>query len=643
MAKRQAKTQSAQTAPAYQLLSVQDLSGGMDLRSTPTLLPTDRSQLLLNWSLAEPGALVVRPGYAAFSTVSLGSQRSQGAARIYLNTAVPSAASTIVTVVGFDGALYLQTDSGGWNSTSAGVLTGLSSANQFSFPADRDLVGVLDGATTPKKSTDGTVWTRLGIAPGTSSAVVSTGLGGSFTSGTYEITYTYKDRDLGTESNASTALSTGVLSATISTGSLSVVVANSTDAQVDAIVIYARKTSAGETVARRASSQVQSTTANSTIVLTSTGWTTNDEAPTDHTVPPLLSFGVVWKNRWWARHATITNRLHFTQLFQPQSWPGLFYIDMPFDRGDTIQALVPLGDYLMVFGNTRIFVVAGQTSLDFEVRPTIASQDGAFGPRAVAVLENGVVHAGASGVWLFDGTSDKLLSFDIEPAWRDLLANTAPATLAKIPMVYHEARKELRIAVPRLFPRGTEGEWVLDLNRTRGGNPAWTATDRTIGGYVSWDGPETVTGNRGRLFSWHSSAARLFEESVGTTANSSNLTAEYTGPGLTLGSFRARWIDLRGDYEPHAGSFGIEAVVDGIAFGSQSVNIGVSGWTYGEAEYGTATYGGNARRQFYLTLPLESEGMSFYLKAIYVGQEAFKWFTYHVGLKPEVVSRSFSE
>jgi hypothetical protein len=86
-----------------------------------------------------------------------------------------------------------------------------------------------------------------------------------------------------------------------------------------------------------------------------------------------LSFGVVWKNRWWARSATRTNRLHFTQLFQPQSWPSLFYIDIPFERGDGITALQPLGDALLIFGQTKIFVIIGQTSLDFEVRP-----DGGF-------------------------------------------------------------------------------------------------------------------------------------------------------------------------------------------------------------------------------------------------------------------------
>lgn len=636
----QAKTRSAQGSRTYQLLSVIGPSAGVDLRTSPTLLAPERARTLVNFSLSEPGALVVRAGFSAFSTASLGSGRMQGGARVYLNTALPSANSTIFTLVGYNGGVYVQTDSGGWSSTTP-VLSGLS-ANELSFPSDRDLVAVFDGASTAIfKSTNGSSWTRFGIASG-SSAVLSSLSTGGMSSGDYEINYTYKDRDLAVESNGSTSASTITITAT--SGAINVVVPSSTNPAVDAIVLYARKVSAGETVRRKVSSAAQGAGANSSYIISSTSWTTADEEPTDHDLPPVLSFGIVWKNRWWARSATVTNRIHFTQLFQPQSWPALFYIDIPFDRGDAIQALVPLGDTLLIFGTTRIFVILGQTSLDFEVRPTIASEDGALGFRAVATIENGVVHAGGSGVYIFDGTSDKLLSYDLEPAWRDLVTNTAASELAKTATVYHQREKELRVAVSRRFPSGAVGEWVLDLNRTRTAQqPAWTATDRTLGGYVLWDGPETAVGNRGRLFSWHSSQAQLFEESVGTTANSSNLSAEYEGPGLTLGAFRGRWIDVRGEFEPHTGSFAIEPIVDGVSLGSQNVQIGSAGAAYGSATYGVSTYGGSSRKQFAKLLPLRADGRSFVLKAIYVGKETFRWFAYHLGLVPESASRLFSE
>jgi hypothetical protein len=639
---KQSKTQPAESAKAYQLLPIPDLSGGVDLRSAATLLPSEKARTLVNWSLEQPGALMVRPGYDArtdAANASLGNSRIQGGSRIYLNTAIPSANSTAFTLVGWNGGLYLDSDSGGWFSTTP-HLTGLSTVNDLIFPHDRDLVAVMDGSTTPWKSTNGSSWTKLGIERPSTGPVLSSGGSGSLSSAEFEIGFTYKDRDLAHESNGPASGSTISLSAT---GSIAVVVPNSTQPAVDAIVVYARNKTSGETVRRKASSQVQSAGTHSTIVLTSSNWSANDEEPTDHNTPPVLSFGVPWKNRWWARSATVANRIHFTQLFQPQSWPTLFYLDIPFEQGDEIRALVPLGDTLMVFGTTRIFVIIGQTSLDFDVRPTLDSQDGAFGPRAIAVLENGVVHAGSNGVYIFDGTQDRLLSYALDPAWRDLVKNASISDLLKLAMVYDGQRKELRIAVPRRYPSATWGEWVLDLNRTRGGEEAWTATDRTIGGYIVWRGPEASAGNRGRLFSWHSSVARLFEENVGTSANSSNLTAEYEGPGLTLGTRLGRWIDTRGEYEPNDGAFSIEALIDGVSQGSKTIAIGAGLSRYGTAVYGTNRYGGATRRQFYTPLPLTAQGRTYTQKAVYVGQTAFTWYGYAPGLVPETRSRDFTE
>lgn len=637
------KTQAAKSAKVYQTLPVTDLTGGLDLRSAQTLMAPDRARSLVNWSLEQPGALIVRPGYVAHSTTSLGSGRMQGAARIYLNTALPAPNSTAFTIVGRAGSLYVQTDSGGWANGGAAVLTGLSTGNDLHFSHDRDLVAVMDGSTTPKKSTNGTVWTRMGISSGTvASTLAGSTSAGQISSATeYEVSYGYKDRDLVHYSNEGPA-------STITPGSTGIIlihVPNSTDPQVDAVVIYARNKTAGETVRRKTSSATMSTGASSTISINSTNWQSNDEAPTDHTPAGAYSFGVVWKNRWWARSATVKNRLHFTQLFQPQSWPSLFYLDIPFERGDEIRALIPIGDSLIIFGTTKIFIIVGQTSLDFEVRPTLDSQGGAFGPRAVCAIENGIVHVDATGVLIFDGATDRLLSQELDPAIRDLVKNASVSDLQKIAAVYDIVRKELRVSVPRRYPSATWGEYVLDLTRTnrQDGQSAWTETDRSIGGYVPWNGPEAEAGNRGRLLSWHSSLSQLFEENVGTTANSSNLTATYEGPGLTLGLNKGRWIDVRGEYEPHGGTFSIEASVDGKPQGPRTINIGSGAAVYGTGVYGTAVYAGAGRRQFFTQLPLGAEGRTFVQAATYIGQEAFAWFSYSVGLVPETRSRDFAE
>ena len=633
-----AQTRSAQVQSAYQVLPVVGPSAGVDLRTSPTLLPPEKARTLVNWSLSEPGTLLVRSGYVAFSS-QWSTSRIQGASRIYLNTSIPAAASTRFTLAAVDGGVYEITDAGALVSTTPS-LSGLSTG-PVQFLSDRDLVAVFDNSTSPWKSTNGSSWTRLGIASGTNAVLSSLSTGG-LSSGEYSIGYTYKDRDLAHESNGQVTGSTITISA--SSGAIKAVIPNSTDAQVDAIVVYAQKISAGETVRRKVSSQAQSTAATSTVVITSTNWTTADEEPTDHNTPTTLAFGAVWKNRWWARSATVTNRIHFTQLFQPQSWPSDYYVDIPFEKGDAIRAMIPLGNTLFIFGTTRVYQINGETSLDFVVLPSLAAQDGALGFNAVATLENGVVHAGPNGIYIFDGATDNLLSHAIEPAWRDYISNATPGDLTQTSLVYHQQQKELRCAVSRRYPSAARGEWVLDLNRTRlNSDPSWTATDRDIVGYCLWNGPEDQAGNQQILLSWPSTGAQLFREAIGTTANSSNMVASYEGPGLSLGMHRARWVDLRIEYEPHGGTVGIEPTIDGVSMGSQNVTIGTGLALYSTAVYNTAVYAGSGRRQAYQVLPLRAEGRSFVLALTYTGQEAFRVFSYHPGLVPERQSRSFSE
>ena len=630
------KSRPTRAQSVYQSIPIQDLTGGLDLRRSPTLLEPTRSQVCRNFSLAEPGALRVRPGYESFTTAALasGNRPFQGGHRIYL-------ASTQGTLLAYHGGIYLLPDASTWPSTS--VLTGLSTSAAVHFLHDRDLVSPLDGVSTPQKSTDLVTWSRLGIAPstvGSTLAVESTA--SDMSTSEFAFVFTYKDRGTTFESDPTTAVSTITLT---STGNgVKVNVPNSTDAQVEAIVIYGRNKTAGETVFRRASSFAQSAGVSSTQVINSSAWSANDEAPSTHGVPPLLSFGVTWKNRWWARSAEFPTRLYFTEIFQPQGWPALYYIDLPFENGEEITALRPQGDTLLCLGQSQVFLVIGQTSLDFEVRPSLGSQGGALGHRATALIEAGVVHAAAEGVFIFDGAQDRLLSHDLTPGWRDMIENSPSSSAEKVAVVYDWKQKELRIAVPRLYPRAARGEWVLDLNRTRENNsPAWADTDRDIQGYIFWDGDEPTQGVRGRLQSWPSTGSVITTESVGTTANSSNMSAEYSGPDFASGLHRGRYVDLHIEYEPHGGSFTAETSVDGVSQGQISLNIGTGIAQYGSGVYGTAVYGGSGRRKAYTPLPLGSEGRSVNQSFVYTGNESFAMYTYAIGVVPERDIRQFSE
>jgi hypothetical protein len=627
------KSRRATASPVYQTIPVPDLTGGIDLRRTETLLDSKRARVCRNWSLAEPGALRVRAGFVSFSSV-LSTKAVQGSQRVYLG-------STQGTIAAVNGEIFILPDNAVWNTTA--VATGFSTVNQVFFPYDRSMVAAFDGATRPQKSTDLLTWTRLGIAPGAvGSTLALSSQASDLSTSEFSLVWTYKDRGLSFESDPNTSPSTIRLT---DTGNAIIAnIPNSTDPQVDAIVAYLKNVTAGETVYRKYSSQAQSAGVSSTLVITSSNWSANDEAPSTHGVPPLLSFGVSWKNRWWARSAEFPTRLYFTEIFQPQGWPALYYIDLPFQNGEEINAIQPQGDTLLIFGQSQIYLVIGQTSLDFEVRPSLGAQSGAVGPRAATAVEAGVVHVSAEGVYIFDGASDRLLSNDITPGWRDMIDNSASTSIAQIPVVFDWRNKELRVSVPRIFPTGTAGEWVLDLQRTREQDePAWAQTDRTIRNYLFWDGDEPVSGNRGKLQSIPSTGVKVFTEAEGTSADGSNMTAEYRGPTMSAGLHRARFPDLHTEYEPHAGSFAVEPVVDGISMGSIPLGIGSGLATYGVSEYGSASYGGAGRRKAYTPLPLHAEGRSIQENFVYSGQEAFGIFTYHTGMIPEPNPRQISE
>lgn len=620
------KTRRPTVSEVTQLLRVDDLSGGLELRQSPSLLKPTQSRLLRNWSLQEPGALVTYPGWLTLSTTSLGSRRCQGGQRVYLEDIAP------FTLASDNGSVYKPSDAGVWG---AAVLAGRSALTQHYFPHDRSLVAVFDGVNVPKKSTDGTTWTQDGISAPTVAPTASAVAGGSLVNGNViEVSYSYYDSELGAEGNES-----ATVQVTPSGGNLTarVAVTASADAQVDGIFLYVRDVTAGETVRRRWSNTASANSTGNLDITVST-WTSNTEAPTDHTVPlATLGWALPWKNRWWAPDTAVKNRLYFTQIFEPQSWPALFYIDIPFEKGDEIAAIASQGDTLVVFGKASApIVIIGQTSLDFEVRPALGAQAGAYGPRAVEVIENGIVHVTAEGAYIFDGASDRLLTYNIDPGWRDLVTHSSATDLAKIACCYHGLRKELRIAVPRLYPWGTAGEWILDLNRTRTQDvPAWTSTDRTVGGYIYWNGNEPTLGNRGRIFSWSDTIAKLYEEATGTTADGGDMIADYEGSTHATGGYVAQFIEGYVEFQPASGTFALTPYVDGVSKGSQNIAINQGLSQYGTALYGTGTYGSAARQQQPFMHPMSAEGRTYALRARYTGKQQFKWFTYSVTMHPE--------
>lgn len=622
-----AKKGSALGSTNYSLVAVDDLTGGVDLRRSPSLLQPTRARVLRNVSLQEPGAWQPYPGWQTFSTSSLGGNRVQGARRIYLATATFLLAS-------YDGVVYKPTDAGVWGPQ----LLGGRSGGQHYYVYDRNIVALFDGQLPMYKTVNGTVWETFGIVAPPQPGVSLVAGGTLVATNVHEVSVTYGDDTRQYESSSSPP---SQITPTAGNQTIRVALTPSADPQVDKIYIYCRNVTAGESARRRVGSV---TNATPTFDITTPNWFPDGlETPTRHDMPVAMTYGVVWRNRWWGLDATVGNRIHFTEVFLPQAWPALYYVDIPFEKGDNITGLIALGDTLVVFGNTGVFLIIGQTSLDFEVRPSAGAVAGSLGLRAVWVIEQGIIHAAEGGIYIFDGATDRLLSDSIVTAWRDTMENSLPAEVALIDVMYHERRKEVRVSVPRLYETSGPGEWILDLSRTREQETeAWTSTDRAIGGYIPWDGKEVIAGDQGRLLTWKFAAGQLSEEVIGTSADGGNMTCIYEGPALLAAPRRwTRFIDLFGEYGPAAGTFNVEVRVDDVPVTVLPFLIGGATTTYGSGVYGTSLYGGRLRRNFTSMLPLRCEGLTLTLRATYVGQSLFRWFTYAVGHRPEPQLRGF--
>lgn len=620
------------------IFQVKDLTAGVNLNGSPTSIKPGQARRLLNTLISNIGELAVYPGFRSFSTTTLASRRAQGGKRIYLSGGV-------FTLTADNGSIYKPSDAGVWGAV---VSTGYHATNVIDFVNGRDIVAIFDGSSVPKYSEDGTNWFQMGItAPGAPS--LSAVAGGSLVSGdTYEVSYSYFNSNLNEESNEGTTAQQAVSGAnlTVRAG-----VTASADAQVTNIKVYVRDVTANE-ASRRLYSTVANTTGN--VDITVNNWTSAAVAPTDHMVAVPMSFGVTWKNRWWGRDATVGNRLRFSQVFTNLGWPDTFYVDIPFERGESITALYPLGDVLVVFGSTKFYLIIGQTSLDFEVRPALGTQTGALGFRAVDSLENSIVHAGNPGVYIFNGATDTLMTLPIDTAWQTMMGTLTSTELPLLPIAVDKLNKELRVAVPNVYPTGTRGEWVLDLNRTNTPNSddstseqAWFSTDRTIGGYILWDGPEPISSNQGRIFSWSPTAVKLFEERVGTSADGTDMRMAYDGYMLPFGLQVARVVDSYLEYQPSTyTTFTLDLRVDGRLMGAQSFNIEGSnpGKKYGSSLYGSGLYGGDPTDRTMLPImwPVSAEGRTAQLLLSYVGQGTPKFFTYGHNIIAEALPRGIA-
>jgi hypothetical protein len=616
---------------------VQDLVGGVDLNSAPTALPRGKSQELRNFSLQEGGALVSVEGWNQFSTTTLtgGNGRIQGGERLYI-------ASAPLTIIAYNGTIRTVTDAG---VISSALVSGLSTDNEIYFPQDSEVALVIDGVNVPKITADGVNFYTAGIAAPTPAPTLGVAAGGGLiVANTYEVSYTFGTTaafhiDLVHEGNESPTATQATAGANLT---VTVQALGTNDPKVNRVYVYARNVTAGQAV-RRLIGSVASTDAatNWNFSITAEPSTLALAPPTNADLPLAFKYALFWQNRWWAFHPSVANRLHFTPVFQPQSWPAEYYLDISMDKGDELSAAQPLGDLLVLFGHAGIYLLTGSNVLEIDIRPALAVESGAFGPRSAVKVEAGIAHAGVAGISLFNVAQDLPIGKDIATGWRDLVQGYSSAALGKIALHYLTRLSHLQVSVPDLYPVGIAGEYVMDLARMRArGSEAWFKTDRDVGGYIAWNGNEPTAGDVGTVLSWPHTTGKLNEERVGFDADGADLSAVFMTAAQTTQFREALLVHGFVEYQPANGILIVDLFVEDILVNTQTFSINATSATYGDVVYGSATYGSAGRQKLPISFPLPAEGTVFFLRFTFQGTTRFKLFSYGFGTVPEPVIRT---
>lgn len=138
---------------------------------------------------------------------------------------------------------------------------------------------------------------------------------------------------------------------------------------------------------------------------------------------PQAAYVVEHRNRMWYGRVQLPNeaspgpgfhsRVYFSDLYQPDRVAN--FIDVFPEDGDEITAIVSHHNNLVVFKNTKTYLILGSTELDFEVR-LIHGNIGCGSPRTPKIMHNRILFLGSDkAVYAFDGANFERLSDKVKP------------------------------------------------------------------------------------------------------------------------------------------------------------------------------------------------------------------------------------
>lgn len=391
-----------------QFFRINDLSGGLNPDQNPVLIADNEASDVLNVRFDKAGSLVSRDGYARyvdeatlFDIVALGRWNPADD---------PSGAHVLAVVAGGGGSLagdesilagdesILAGDAGSSSFASLVRVTAgypelwsgltVTTAGEF-LAVDNGLI-FTNGQDHPIIY-DGTTAHEMGMEPPDTAPTLTEAATGGTLDAALTYAYTYYDSNLLTESNPSPTASI-----TPNASGRTVVVSDlpGTHPRADKVRIY-RTDLAGSLLNFLVELPIATTSYDDTGAVA-----TDTQNPLEYDNDAPLSFESLAYHKGFT-FGNVGNILYYSKAYDPEHWPALNFIEIPFESNDTIRALWAYQDTLLIFGRSSIHLLAGSGGNWSVSRVDVDT--GVVNRRSIAEVAGQLVYLAHDGLRAFPG------------------------------------------------------------------------------------------------------------------------------------------------------------------------------------------------------------------------------------------------
>lgn len=243
--------------------------------------------------------------------------------------------------------------------------------------------------------------------------------------------------------------------------------------------------------------------------------------------PPIGKYIALHKERIYVAGVAATpNRLFYCETGDPTTWnTGSNIIDINSDDGDEITGILPLSDFLIIYKRNGIWVLSGNSNLNFAVNKRV-SRIGCFAPRSLVAFNNRHYFLDRTGVHVFDSASAIEISGKVQPEIdsipTDALKENSAATIYK---------KRYWLSY---IPAGeTEHRAILAADLRRDFFGGWSKfVGINVASFAQWDSRD----DSGEIYAGDSSDGFVWQLDTGSDDGGTDIDAAYQSKVFKMGA-----------------------------------------------------------------------------------------------------------